>query len=119
MGVKAYLDGILGEDKACKFLKKQGFEILKRNFHSKFGEIDIIARDGDYLVFCEVKYRADDRKGTPAEAVDYAKQRVISKSALYYMTVNGIDEIPCRFDVVSIEDDRIILYQNAFDYVEI
>lgn len=68
---------------------------------------------------CEVKYRADDRKGTPAEAVDYAKQRVISKSALYYMTVNGIDEIPCRFDVVSIEDDRIILYQNAFDYVEI
>ena len=50
---------------------------------------------------------------------DYAKQRVISKSALYYMTVNGIDEIPCRFDVVSIEDDRIILYQNAFDYVEI
>ena len=62
---------------------------------------------------------ADDRKGTPAEAVDYAKQRVISKSALYYMTVNGIDEIPCRFDVVSIEDDRIILYQNAFDYVEI
>lgn len=42
MGVKAYLDGILGEDKACKFLKKQGFEILKRNFHSKFGEIDII-----------------------------------------------------------------------------
>ena len=41
------------------------------------------------------------------------------KSALYYMTVNGIDEIPCRFDVVSIEDDRIILYQNAFDYVEI
>lgn len=65
------------------------------------------------------EYRADDRKGTPAEAVDYAKQRVISKSALYYMTVNGIDEIPCRFDVVSIEDDRIILYQNAFDYVEI
>ena len=89
------------------------------NYRCKLGEIDIIARDGDYLVFCEVKYRADDRKGTPAEAVDYAKQRVISKSALYYMTVNGIDEIPCRFDVVSIEDDRIILYQNAFDYVEI
>lgn len=52
------------------------------------------------------------------EAVDYAKQRVISKSALYYMTVRN-REIPCRFDVVSIEDDRIILYQNAFDYVEI
>ena len=104
---------------AQSYLTEKGYEILEYNYRCKLGEIDIIARDGDYLVFCEVKYRADDRKGTPAEAVDYAKQRVISKSALYYMTVNGIDEIPCRFDVVSIEDDRIILYQNAFDYVEI
>lgn len=55
MGVKAYLDGILGEDKACKFLKKQGFEILKRNFHSKFGEIDIIAKKDEILHFIEVK----------------------------------------------------------------
>ena len=107
-----------GNTKAV-YLTEKGYEILEYNYRCKLGEIDIIARDGDYLVFCEVKYRADDRKGTPAEAVDYAKQRVISKSALYYMTVNGIDEIPCRFDVVSIEDDRIILYQNAFDYVEI
>ena len=89
------------------------------SYYERMAGVYLTARDGDYLVFCEVKYRADDRKGTPAEAVDYAKQRVISKSALYYMTVNGIDEIPCRFDVVSIEDDRIILYQNAFDYVEI
>ena len=107
------------ERMAGVYLTEKGYEILEYNYRCKLGEIDIIARDGDYLVFCEVKYRADDRKGTPAEAVDYAKQRVISKSALYYMTVNGIDEIPCRFDVVSIEDDRIILYQNAFDYVEI
>ncbi len=56
MGVKAYLDGILGEDKACKFLKKQGFEILKRNFHSKFGEIDIIAKKDEILHFIEVKF---------------------------------------------------------------
>ena len=107
------------ERMAGVYLTEKGYEILEYNYRCKLGEIDIIARDGDYLVFCEVKYRADDRKGTPAEAVDYAKQRVISKSALYYKTVNGIDEIPCRFDVVSIEDDRIILYQNAFDYVEI
>lgn len=107
------------ERMAGVYLTEKGYEILEYNYRCRLGEIDIIARDGDYLVFCEVKYRADDRKGTPAEAVDYAKQRAISKSALYYMTVNGIDEIPCRFDVVSIEDDRIILYQNAFDYVEI
>ena len=105
--------GIQAWNQQCKGMKEwQGRKEDK-------DEITVIARDGDYLVFCEVKYRADDRKGTPAEAVDYAKQRVISKSALYYMTVNGIDEIPCRFDVVSIEDDMIILYQNAFDYVEI
>ena len=96
------------ERMAGVYLTEKGYEILEYNYRCRLGEIDIIARDGDYLVFCEVKYRADDRKGTPAEAVDYAKQRVISKSALYYMTVNGIDEIPCRFDVVSIEDDRII-----------
>ena len=95
------------ERMAGVYLTEKGYEILEYNYRCRLGEIDIIARDGDYLVFCEVKYRAD------------AKQRVISKSALYYMTVNGIDEIPCRFDVVSIEDDRIILYQNAFDYVEI
>ena len=115
--------GIQAWNQQCKGMKEwQGRKEDKDEItvnRCKLGEIDIIARDGDYLVFCEVKYRADDRKGTPAEAVDYAKQRVISKSALYYMTVNGIDEIPCRFDVVSIEDDRIILYQNAFDYVEI
>ena len=91
------------ERMAGVYLTEKGYEILEYNYRCRL----------------EVKYRADDRKGTPAEAVDYAKQRVISKSALYYMTVNGIDEIPCRFDVVSIEDDRIILYQNAFDYVEI
>ena len=82
------------ERMAGVYLTEKGYEILEYNYRCRFGEIDIIARDGDYLVFCEVKYRADDRKGTPAEAVDYAKQRVISKSALYYMTVNGIDEIP-------------------------
>ena len=111
--------GAIYEKKALDYLLKQGCWLVQKNYRCPRGEIDLIVWDGDYLVFCEVKYRADDRKGTPAEAVDYAKQRVISKSALYYMTVNGIDEIPCRFDVVSIEDDRIILYQNAFDYVEI
>ncbi|HAA2046827.1 TPA_asm: hypothetical protein GD813_03985 [Campylobacter jejuni] len=60
MGLKAYLDGILGEDKACKFLKKQGFEILKRNFHSKFGEIDIIAKKDEILHFIEVKFTQND-----------------------------------------------------------
>ena len=97
-------------------LEQEGYEILEYNYRCKTGEIDIIAREAGYLVFCEVKYRASDKKGHPAEAVNPAKQRTISKSALCYMTVNGIDEVPCRFDVVSIENHEVTLYRNAFDY---
>ena len=81
------------------------------------GEIDVIARDGEYLVFCEVKYRSDSGSGHPAEAVDYRKQRVISKCALYYIMRHGLQDISCRFDVVSIEGNVITLYKNAFDYM--
>ena len=95
----------------------EGYEILEYNYRCKTGEIDIIAREAGYLVFCEVKYRASDKKGHPAEAVNPAKQRTISKSALCYMAVNGIDEVPCRFDVVSIENHEVTLYRNAFDYI--
>ena len=101
---------------AGAYLEQEGYEILEYNYRCKTGEIDIIAREAGYLVFCEVKYRASDKKGHPAEAVNPAKQRTISKSALCYMTVNGIDEVPCRFDVVSIENHKVILYRNAFDY---
>ena len=106
------------EQLAGVYLEREGYEILEYNYRCKTGEIDIIAKDGKYLIFCEVKYRASDQKGHPSEAVTPAKQRVISKSALYYMTVNGIDEVPCRFDVVSIEKDTVVLYRNAFDYAE-
>lgn len=105
------------EKTAGDYLRQNGYEILEYNYRCKAGEIDIIAKDGEYLVFCEVKYRTDDRKGHPAEAVDLSKQRIISKCALYYMTTNGIEDVPCRFDVVSIEGEKIILYQNAFDYI--
>ena len=108
--------GAKAEAIACWFLKQQGYDVLEQNFYTKVGEIDIIAREAGYLVFCEVKYRASDKKGHPAEAVNPAKQRTISKSALCYMTVNGIDEVPCRFDVVSIENHEVTLYRNAFDY---
>ena len=104
------------EQLAGAYLEQKGYEILEYNYRCKTGEIDIIAKDGEYLVFCEVKYRSSDKKGHPSEAVNLAKQKIISKSALYYMTVNGMDEMPCRFDVVSIEKDTVILYRNAFDY---
>ena len=80
------------------------------------GEIDIIARDGEYLVFCEVKYRAGTGKGYPSEAVDERKQRVISKCALYYLTKKGTMELSCRFDVVTILNGKLQVIKNAFDY---
>lgn len=111
------------EQIAGAYLESRGYRILEYNYRCKAGEIDIIARDGEYLVFCEVKYRTDPSKGMPAEAVDMRKQRVISKCALYYITSHGLSELSCRFDVIGILGDgfekepQIQLYQNAFDYV--
>ncbi|MGF0032747.1 YraN family protein [Bariatricus sp. SGI.154] len=105
------------ERKAGEHLKEKGYEILEYNYRCKVGEIDMIARDGGCLVFCEVKYRSGSESGHPAEAVDYKKQRVISKCALYYLTTHGLTDAECRFDVVSIEGEQITVYQNAFDYI--
>ena len=89
---------------------------VEYNFRCRIGEIDLIARDGEYLVFCEVKYRAGAAKGHPAEAVGIRKQRVISKCAAYYLTTRHLPGISCRFDVVSVEGNEITLIKNAFDY---
>lgn len=102
------------EKLACSFLKKQGYEILTTNFYTKDGELDIVARQGQYLVFLEVKYRTDNRYGFAAEAVTKTKQRRIIKSANYYMYRNACYQ-NCRFDVVVIEKDTIHLIQNAFE----
>lgn len=109
------------EQEAAEYLKGQGLCILEQNYHSRTGEIDLIARDGRYLVFIEVKYRKDTAKGEPAEAVDFHKQQHIRKTAQYYLYSHRYGEdSPCRFDVVSIlggDRDRskeIRWIQNAF-----
>lgn len=109
--------GSLYEKRAGEYLLKCGYEILEYNFRCRLGEIDIIARDGNYLVFCEVKYRAGKGAGHPLEAVDVRKQRVISKCAAYYLKIKNLYDIPCRFDVVSIEGETISLVKNAFEYI--
>lgn len=113
------------EQAAGAYLESLGYQILEYNYRCRQGEIDIIAKDREYLVFCEVKFRTDLSKGRPEEAVDMKKQRVISKCALYYITAHGLSYMPCRFDVVGIlggEDEAafssIHLYKNAFDYRE-
>ena len=99
---------------AGEYLKSKGYEILEYNYRSRTGEIDIIARDGEYLVFCEVKYRRDSGKGSPLEAVGPKKQRVIYRCASHYLMVHGLTEIPCRFDVIGIERGRISHIRDAF-----
>lgn len=104
------------EKVAADYLEKQGLQILQRNFSSRFGEIDIVAREGRYLVFVEVKYRATDSGGHPLEAVDIRKQRRIGRTADFYLLRFGYGEAtPCRFDVVGIVGDEIIHVRNAFE----
>lgn len=102
---------------AGAYLEKQGYEILEYNYGSRQGEVDIIAKDGEYLVFCEVKYRATQQSGHPSEAVNYKKQKALSKCALYYIMKKKIEEAPCRFDVISICGEKITLLKNAFDFI--
>mgnify|MGYP000085479978 CR=1 FL=1 len=93
--------GDKGEELAVKFLKKKGYKIIKRNYRTPTGEIDIIAKDGDKLVFVEVKTRTDSLFGHPVEAVDYRKQRKIKTAALHYLATQK-KEMPARFDIISI-----------------
>ncbi len=106
------------EQTAAEFLKREGYEILERNFRYRQGEIDLIARDGGYLVFIEVKYRRDLQSGHPLEAVGTYKQRRIARAAVYYCHSHGIsDSQACRFDVISILGNEIEHVKNAFELI--
>ena len=110
--------GEKGEGLAEKFLRKNGYKILQRNFKAKTGEIDIIANHGEYLVFIEVKSRKSLQYGQPFEAVTRHKRRKIKNTALLYL--KKLKEIPpCRFDVVSVyyDHDRVELeiIKDAFE----
>ncbi len=108
-----------GEDIAEKILLSKGYQIVKRNFQFGKGEIDIIAKDGDCLVFVEVKSRKNYDFGEPEYSITKSKQRQLKKLAEAYFYVNGISEQLCRFDVITIvgekEDDMKINHiENAF-----
>ena len=107
-----------GERSAVSFLKRQGYAILERNYTFNHGEIDIVAKDGEVLVFVEVKMRRGIRFGSPEEAVTPAKQALIRRTAEGYVHEKNMDNTACRFDVVAIRDvdgvKRIVHYRNAF-----
>lgn len=105
------------EELAEEYLRQQGYEILDMNFYGRFGEIDIIARDGETLMFAEVKYRKSERFGNSLEAVDTRKQKKICQTALYYLARHHIsDSVPCRFDVIGITGEDITHIKNAFEF---
>ena len=91
-----------GEDLACRELRRRGYVVLARRYCTRWGEIDIVARDGDTLVFVEVKTRRSTAFGGPAAAVNYGKQRrLINMARSYLLGLPGPDP-PCRFDVVGV-----------------
>ena len=111
--------GKIGEDLACDELQRRGYAILARRYRRRGGELDIVARDGQTMVFVEVKTREGCEFGAGAESITRLKRRRMASVALDYMARNKLAECPCRFDVVSIDmgeqPPRIELYQNAFD----
>ena len=94
--------GPKGERLAARFLKKLGYKILRRNWTSKFGEIDLIVRDGDEVVFVEVKTRTSRTWGDPESAVTPSKRRKLSRTSVDFVERNRLRDYPLRFDVVSV-----------------
>lgn len=105
--------GAAAERAACRRLREEGYRIVARNWRTRLGEIDIVARDGDVLVFVEVKSRSGPGFGGPEGAVDRPKQRRIVAAAGAFLAATGC-ELAARFDVVAVEDDDIRVLRDAF-----
>jgi len=101
------------EERACELLRGLGYRIMARNWRTRFGEIDIIAREGGTIVFVEVKARSGVGYGGPSGAVDAAKQRRIATTASLFLQETGC-ELPARFDVVAFSGEEPRLHRNAF-----
>lgn len=110
--------GKVGEDLACVELAHRGYAILERRYRTRYGEIDIIARVGDTIVFVEVKARAGDAYGGGGAAVTPCKQQRIVRMASDFLARKGLLDQPCRFDVVTVDFEdgrpRIEVYPHAF-----
>lgn len=122
-GVLNKLFGNRGERVAAKHLRSLGLRILSRNNASRLGEIDLVAADGETIVFVEVKTRRSRAAGDPFEAVGTEKQRKLTRAALTYLKAKGLLEHRARFDVVGIvwgddgTDPEVVHVPNAFEAV--
>ncbi|UCF55854.1 MAG: YraN family protein [Deltaproteobacteria bacterium] len=111
--------GKRGEELALKKVKRLGYKCVTRNYRCPLGEVDLVAKDGDCLVFIEIKTRKGKSLGYAKEAIDGRKRRQLSKVALAYMKSNNCCEVKSRFDVVAInlkdDEEEIEVIQNAFE----
>lgn len=118
---KKIITGKEGEKIAAAFLKKNGYRIIEINFRCPIGEIDIIAKEKDDLVFVEVKTRKSMELGYPEQAVGIRKQKKMSQLALWYLQKRKIADTNARFDVVAVtlipEKNEVKLIKNAFDFI--
>lgn len=107
--------GAYNEEIAAAYLRKQGLTVIERNYRVRAGEIDIIAKDGEYLVFCEVKYRSSKEAGGASYSISQDKQRQVARVAKIYMVQKHISpETFCRFDCVLIDGKEIEYIKNAW-----
>ncbi|MHB2025922.1 MAG: YraN family protein [Elusimicrobiota bacterium] len=106
--------GARAEDMAAKFLESRGFLILERNFLCRMGEIDLVAKDGEEIVFVEVRFRSRPDFGTAAQTISRAKKKRIIKTAVFYAQTKGALDIPMRFDVVALDGENIDHIAGAF-----
>jgi putative endonuclease len=112
--------GLDGEQCAVDALMAQGYVILARRYRTRFGELDIVAREGDTLVFVEVKARRGVAFGLPEDAIHWRKRRRLARLAEAFLTEARLLDVPCRFDVVAIvwHDGRapdVQVFRHAFD----
>lgn len=114
--------GAQGEQLAVNHLRRQGYRIVERNFSCKLGEVDIIAAKDEYLVFCEVKSRMSADFGGAAAAVNFNKQRKLTRLANYYYHFQGDNsKMTCRFDVIAVQyhadgKPEVVHLENAFGW---
>lgn len=112
-------DGVRGERTAERFLKNQKHQVLARNYHCPGGELDLVTRDVDTIVFVEVKARRDDSAADPLEAVAPVKWSRVERAALHFRARHRLEDSPCRFDLITIiwngDEARIEHIENAHE----
>lgn len=111
--------GTDGEFDTGDYLKTHGYEILAMNYRRPVGEIDLIARQGQTVVFIEVKRRSSRRYGAPAEAVTPAKRVRIVRTAALYLQEKGLEDVPVRFDIIEITPGQLNHIPGAFDATDV